>query len=139
MISIPPQRVWETTVQQRQQFHSTSLADVNKRCHLATDREGSCEKVLCLGINNTVSGCLGGGGFGVGLPEAACCVTVEFEEGLSTPRSRITASRLAYFLASCGSIGSVYLCLLGADSSGGLVRGTGLGTIVFVIVIMPDF
>ena len=55
------------------------------------------------------------------------------------PRSRMTASRLAYFLASCGSTGSMYLCLLGAGSRGGLVRGAGLGTITLVTVIIPDW
>ena len=85
-----------------------------------------------------MSGFLGGGGFGVGLPEAIVCVRVEVEGGLSMSRSRMTASRLAYFLASWGSTGSMYLCALGAVSRGGLVRRAGLGTIVFVTVIIPD-
>lgn len=50
----------------------------------------------------------------------------------------MTASRLAYFLASRGSTGSMYRCVLGAVSRGGLVRGAGLGTVIFVTVIMPD-
>jgi len=54
------------------------------------------------------------------------------------PRSRMTASRLAYFLASCGSTGSMYLCVLGAVSRGGLIRGAGLGTIILVTVMIPD-
>ena len=54
------------------------------------------------------------------------------------PRSRMTASRLAYFLASCGSTGSTYPCVLGVVSRGGLVRGAGLGTIILVTVIIPD-
>jgi len=32
----------------------------------------------------------------------------------------------------------MYLCVLGAVSRGGLVRGAGLGTIIFVTVITPD-
>lgn len=88
-------------------------------------------------MNNTVSGFFGGGGFGVGFPGTTVCVTVEVE-GLSMPRSRRTASRLAYFLASCGSTGSMYLCVLGAVSRGGLVRGVGLGTLILVTVITPD-
>jgi len=55
------------------------------------------------------------------------------------PRSRMTASRLACFLASCGSTGSMYLCLFGVGSRGGLVRGAGLGTVILVTVIMPDW
>lgn len=85
-----------------------------------------------------MSGFLGGGSFGVGSPEATVCVVVEVEEGPSIPRSRMTASRLAYFLASCGSTGSMYLCVLGAVSRGRLVRGAGLGTIIFVTEIIPD-
>ena len=72
------------------------------------------------------------------MSEATVCVMVEVEEGLSMPRSRMAASRLAYFLASCGSTGSIYLCVLGAVSRGGLVRGEGLGTIILVTVITPD-
>jgi len=86
-----------------------------------------------------VSGFLGGCGFGVELSEATGCVTVEVDEGLSMPRSRVTASRLAYFLASCGNTGSTYLCVLGVVSRGGLVRGAGLGTIILVTVIIPDW
>ena len=82
-----------------------------------------------------MSGFLGGGGFGVGFPEATVCVRVEVEEGLSP----MTASRLAYFLASRGSTGSMYRCVLGAVSRGGLVRGAGLGTVIFVTVIIPDW
>ena len=85
-----------------------------------------------------MSGFLGGGGFGVGLPEATVCVRVEVEV-LSMSCSRMTASRLAYFLASWGSTGSMYLCVLGAVSRGGLVRGAGLGTIIFVTVIIPGW
>lgn len=81
-----------------------------------------------------MSGFLGGGGFGVGFPEATVCVRVEVEEGLSP----MTASRLAYFLASRGSTGSMYRCVLGAVSRGGLVRGADLGTVIFVTVIIPD-
>ena len=88
-------------------------------------------------MNNTVSGFFGGGGFGVGFPGTTVCVTVEVG-GLSMPRSRRTASRLAYFLASCGSTGSMYLCVLGAVSRGGFVRGVGLGTLTLVTVITPD-
>lgn len=108
------------------------------RFHLAPGREGSCGNVLRLGINSTVSGLGGGGGFGVEPSEVTVCVIVELE-GLSMPRSRMTASCLAYFLASCGSTGSMYLCLLGVGSRGGLVRGTGLGTIILVTVIRPDW
>jgi len=54
-------------------------------------------------------------------------------------RSRMTASRLAYFLASCGSTGSIYPCVLGVVSRGGLVRGASLGTMILVTVIMPDW
>jgi hypothetical protein len=127
---MPVQSVRKTTVQRtRQQSHSTSLA--NERFHLAADREGNCDDTLCFGINNTVSGFFGGGGFGP--PEATGSVAVEVEEVLLMPRSRITASRLANFLASCGSTGSMYLCLLGAVS-----RGAGLGAIILVTVIMPD-
>jgi len=64
---------------------------------------------------------------------------VELDEGFSIPRSRMTASRLAYFLASCGSTGSIYLCLLGVGSRGGLLGGVGLGTIILVTVITPDW
>jgi len=59
---------------------------------------------------------------------------VELDEGLSIPRSRMTASRLAYFLASCGSTGSIYFCLLGVGSRG----GAGLGTMILVTVMIPD-
>ena len=83
-----------------------------------------------------MSGFLGGGGFAIDPSEVTVSVIVE-PEGLSMPRSRMTASRLAYFLASCGSTGSMYLCFLGAVSRGS-VRGTGLGTVTFVTVIIPD-
>lgn len=137
MINISIQAVWEWTVQQlRQQCHDTSQTDA--RFHLAAGREGSCSNALCLGINNTVSGFLDSDGFGVGLPEATVSVTVEVEEGLSMPRSCMIASRLAYFLASWGNTGSMYLCVLGTVSRGGLVGGAGLGTIIFVTVIIPD-
>lgn len=66
-------------------------------------------------------------------------MTVVVEEDLSMPRSRRTASRLAYFLASRGRTGSMYPCFLGVAPRGGLIRGTGLGTITFVTVIIPDF
>lgn len=84
-------------------------------------------------MNNTVSGFFGGGSFGVGSPEATGSVMVEVGELLSMPRSRKIASRLAYFLASWGSTGSMYLCFLGTVS-----RGAGLGTIILVTVITPD-
>lgn len=108
-----------------------------RRFHLAAGREGSCDDALCRGINNTGSGFLGGGVFGVEPSEATVCVIVELE-GLSISRSRMTASCLAYLLASRGSTGSMYLCLLGVGSRGGLVRGAGLGTIILVTVIIPD-
>lgn len=54
------------------------------------------------------------------------------------PRSRATASCLAYLLARCGSTGSMYLCLFGVGSRGGLERGTGLGTMTLVTVMIPD-
>ena len=60
-------------------------------------------------------------------------------EGLSTARSHKTESCRAYFLESPGSTGSMYLCLLGVGSRGGLVRGASLGTITLVTLIMPDW
>lgn len=112
--------------------------DSDRRLHLATGREGSCDGILRLGINNTVSGLFSGGGFVIRPPVANFCVTVELEEDESMPCSRMTASRLAYFLASCGSIGSMYPCFLGAASRGRLARGGDLGTVTFVTVIAPD-
>lgn len=106
--------------------------------HLAAGREGICDSALCLGINNTVSRFFCGGEFGPGLSDAIVCTTVEVEEDPSMPRLRRIASRLAYFLVSCGSTGSIYLCVLYAVSRGGSVRGTGLGTTTFVTVIIPD-
>lgn len=129
--------VGKWTVQQsRRQFHNIGPTD--KRFHLAAGREGSCDDALCLGMNNTVSGFLGGGSFGARSPEATSCVIVEVEDDSSTSRLLMTASRLAYFLASCGSTGSMYLCVLGAVSRGGLVRGAGFGTIILVTVTIPD-
>lgn len=75
---------------------------------------------------------------GVELPGTTVCVIIELEEGFSVSRSRMAASCLAYLLASCGSTGSMYLCLLGVGSRGGLVRGAGLGTMILVTVIIPD-
>jgi len=120
VINTSIQAVREWTVQQlERQCHDNSRT--GGRFHFAAGRGGTCGNALCLGINNTASGFLGGGGFGVGFPEATVCVRVEVGEGFSTSRSRMTASRLAYFLASWGSTGSMYLCVLGAVSRGGLV------------------
>jgi hypothetical protein len=112
--------------------------DSNGRLHLATGPEGSCDGVLRLGINNTVSGFFSDSGFVIGPPAAKVCVTVEVEEDESTSRSRMTASRLAYLLASCGRTGSMYPCFLGAPSRGRLVRRADLGTVTVLTVITPD-
>jgi len=60
VIIISVQMVVERMMKQSRRGYPVQVMGV----HLAAGREGSCDNVLCLGINNTVSGFLGGGGFG---------------------------------------------------------------------------
>jgi len=116
VINISTQNGRELMVAQQTRGKCTSTSPGNRQFHLITGREGSCDDALCLGINNTVSSFFCGGGFELGPSEITVCTMVEVEEVLSMPRWRRIASLLAYFLASRGNTGSIYLCVLGAVS-----------------------